>query len=54
MYLESLDMTQKKLEKEVEEDPDLKKTSDAIKFMTSVVNGETKLVHESDLEDTSK
>ena len=54
MYLESLDMTQKKLEKEVEEDPDLKKTSDAIKFMTSVVNGETKLVHESDLEDTSE
>lgn len=43
MYLESLDMTQKKLDDEIEEDPDLKQTSDAIKFMTSVLNGETKL-----------
>jgi len=54
MYLDSLDMTQKKLEKEVEEDPELKQTSDAIKFMTSVVNGETKLVHEEDLKGTDK
>lgn len=54
MYLDSLDMTQKKLEKEVEEDPELKRTSDAIKFMTSVVNGETKLVHEGDLKGTDK
>lgn len=43
MYLESLDMTQKKLDEEIEEDPDLKQTSNAIKFMTSVLNGETKL-----------
>ena len=43
MYLESLDMTQKALDKEIEETPELKETSDAIKFMTSVLTGETKL-----------
>lgn len=54
MYLESLDMTQKTLEQEIEEDPTLKQTSDAIKFMTSVATGETKLVHEEDLKGTDK
>ena len=43
MYLDSLDMTQKALDKEIVETPELKETSDAIKFMTSVLTGETKL-----------
>lgn len=41
-YLDSLDMKQKELEKEIEEDPDLKRTSDAIDFMTKVQRGEVK------------
>ena len=42
-YLDSLDLTSKQLGKEIEEDPQLKETSDAIKFMESVYRGETKL-----------
>lgn len=43
MYAESLDLRQKALEKEIEEDPDLKQIVDAEKFITSVKSGETKL-----------
>lgn len=42
-YLDSLDLKQKELEKQIEEDPDLKRTSDAIDFMTKVQTGEVKL-----------
>lgn len=43
MYMESLDIKQKNLEKEIESDPELKETNDAIKFMSSVLAGETTL-----------
>lgn len=42
-YLDSIDMKQKELEKEIAEDPELKKISDAIDFMTKVQRGEVKL-----------
>lgn len=41
-YLDSLDLKQKELQQEIEEDPDLKRTSDAIDFMTKVQRGEVK------------
>ena len=46
-YLDSLDIKAKELDQEIQEDPDLKRVSDAIDFMTSVYKGETKLVSES-------
>ena len=42
-YLDSLDIRAKELDKEIQEDPELKKVSDAIDFITSVYKGETKL-----------
>ena len=42
-YLDSIDMKQKELEKEIAEDPELKKTSDAIDFIEKVQRGEVKL-----------
>ena len=39
-YLDSLDLKQKELDKEIQEDPELKKTADAIKFMEKVQKGE--------------
>lgn len=42
-YLDSIDIKQKELEKEIQEDPDLKRASDAIDFMTKVQTGEVKL-----------
>lgn len=47
MYLDSLDIKSKELDKEIEEDKDLKQLSDAIDFMTSVYKGETKLESQS-------
>lgn len=41
MYIDSLDIKRKELEKEIEEDPDLKQISDAINFLESVQKGET-------------
>lgn len=41
MYLESLDLKRKDLEKEIEENPELKQVSDAINFIESVQKGET-------------
>lgn len=43
-YLDSLDIRQKGLEQEIQEDKDLKQMSDAINFMTGVQKGEIKLV----------
>lgn len=43
-YLDSLDIKQKEIEKEIESDKDLKQISDAIKFMNSVRDGETEQV----------
>lgn len=43
MYLESLDLKRKDLEKEIQEDPELKQTSDAIDFMTKVQKGEVQV-----------
>lgn len=43
MYLDSLDLTRKQLEKEIEEDPENKQMADAIKFIQSVQSGETEL-----------
>lgn len=42
-YIDALDLKQKELEKEIQEDPDLKRTSDAIDFMTKVQRGEVEL-----------
>ena len=42
-YLDSLDIKAKELDKEIQDDPELKKMSDAIDFMASVYKGETKL-----------
>lgn len=39
-YLDCLDIRSKELQKEIEEDPDLKQTNDAINFMTAVAKGE--------------
>lgn len=41
MYLDSLDMTAKELDKAVQEDPETKQIADAIRFMESVRKGET-------------
>ena len=41
MYLNSLDIRSKEIEKEMQEDEELKQMSDAIDFMTSVYKGET-------------
>ena len=46
LYLESLDLRSKELDKEMKEDPELKQMSDAIDFMTSVYKGETKIEKE--------
>lgn len=43
MYLESLDLKEKEIKKEIDNDPDAKKMMDAINFMESVQKGETKL-----------
>lgn len=43
MYLESLDLRRKELEKEIQEDPELKQTADAIDFMTKVQKGEVQV-----------
>ena len=43
MYLESLDLRRKELEKEIQEDPELKQTSDAVEFMTKVQKGEVQV-----------
>ena len=41
MYLDSLDITRKEIETEIEKDAEAKQMSDAIKFMNSVKSGET-------------
>lgn len=41
MYLDSLDLTRKNIEVEIENDPEAKQLSDAIRFMESVQRGET-------------
>lgn len=43
IYLDSLDIRSKELNKEMQEDPELKQMSDAIDYMTSVYRGETTL-----------
>ena len=43
MYLDSLDIKQKDIEKEIAEDKDLKEISDAVKFMESVEKGEIRV-----------
>ena len=43
LYLESLDLKSKIINKEVEKDPESKQLSNAIKFIDSVISGETKL-----------
>lgn len=47
LYLDSLDIKQKDLDKEIEENPELKQMSDAIDFMTSVYKGETQLEYDN-------
>lgn len=42
MYLDSLDLKVKEIDKQIEEDEDLKKISDGIKFMEGVAKGEIK------------
>lgn len=43
MYMESLDLKQKQLEKEISEDEELSQIDDASKFIKSVQSGETQL-----------
>lgn len=43
MYLESLDIKQKEIDKEISENEDLKKISDGIDFMTKVQKGEIQI-----------
>lgn len=43
MYLDSLDIKRKALEKEIQEDKESKKLNDAIDFMTAVQKGEVKI-----------
>lgn len=43
MYLDSLDIKQKEIDKEIQEDEDLKKISDGIDFMTKVQKGEVQI-----------
>ena len=46
-YLDSLDLKQKQLQKEIEQDPELKKLDDSIKFMEAVQKGEVKVEQQS-------
>lgn len=48
MYAEALDLRQKELEKEVAQDPELSQLDDAIKFISSVKDGTTKLDMETE------
>lgn len=53
MFLESLDIKRKNIQKDIEEDKDLKQLSDAINFMTKLQKGEVQLgdtvtVHKED------
>lgn len=43
MYMESLDMRQKELQKEIDEDTELKSITDAVEFINSVNDGSTVL-----------
>lgn len=43
MYAESLDIRQKEIQKEIEEDKDLKQINDAIKFMDKIKTGDIKI-----------
>ena len=43
MYLDSLDLTRKQIEKEIEEDPEASQLADAVRFIQSVQKGETEL-----------
>ena len=42
-YLDTLDLRQKEINQEIQEDKELKQIDDARKFMTSVYKGETKI-----------
>ena len=42
-YLDSLDIKNKEVQKDIEEDKEAKKLKDAVEFMTSVASGETKI-----------
>ena len=43
MYLDSLDLKEKEIKKEINDDPDLKKMMDSLAFIESVQKGETKI-----------
>jgi len=45
-YLDSLDIKQKEISKEIDEDPELKQLSDGIKYMEGVYKGEIQLQRE--------
>ena len=47
-YLDTLDLRQKEINQEIQEDKELKQIDDARKFMTSVYKGETKIEGMSD------
>ena len=50
MYLESLDLQEKNIKKELKDNPETKQMLDAIEFMQSVQKGETKLMSEEELQ----
>lgn len=58
VYLDSLDIKQKEIDKEIQEDEDLKKISDGIEFMTKVQKGEVQIeqvpMSESQIEELKK
>ena len=53
-YLDSLDLKQKEMNEEIQEDKELKQIDDARKYMTSVYKGETKLEHLQKFSDDMK
>ena len=46
MYLDSLDLRNKQIQKEIQEDPELHQYQRGIDFMASVKSGETKLMYD--------
>ena len=54
MYLESLDLQEKQVKKDIEEDEDAKKLYDSVRFIESVKKGETKIEFESNEDQANK
>lgn len=51
MYLDSLDIKQKELESEIENDPELKQIHDGVKFMEGIARGEVQLATHEEIDE---